>query len=819
MRRITGTTPIRLALWIALALLWCARDARAQAGWSGPPRAISAVSGTLRSINPPDIAADPAGNAVAVWMEMDAGFRGHVFAARFDAAAGHWSPPRRLSDGLSTSVLEQRVAMDGAGNALVLWSQTAPGVDWTIHSARYSAATATWSAPDVRSTGSASGVRLAMNAAGDAVAIWSVFGTFAPGPVPGVYATRYAAGSGTWTTPERLGPTVQTGLQGLDIAIDGAGNAVAVWHYSAVEARRLTAATGQWGTTAVLSAPLSMPQIGQLLPVPKVAVNGAGDAVANWTNGGVVEAARYRHASDTWTPAARVSTGSDDSQRGAIDSAGNIVLAWHHNTATTRTLQATRFDAAASAWTAVRDLAPPGAPIPLIFNYGPPAVVVDAADNVLVLASRSVNGTDSGLVSSYFARGTGTWFTGGGLSLPGRDARLPNLAADGAGSVTAVWFEGLGSTSTNQAMRWHSTPGAPVVTGVQALPGSVSAAFMQAAVLDPALAPTTIEYSLDNGATWSPRLPASATAPLTLIGLADGTPYSLRLRAVNAAGHGVASAPLVVTSGASGQPQHLRVVARVGNRLTLAWTAPPAGLVPTSYELEGGIGGVVLARVPTGGAATQITLTVPDGTLFVRVVAVAGSARSAPSNEIVVAMNTSNAPASPNYLLGSASGDRVALSWTNALTGAVPTSLVLNVTGAITTALALPVSESFTFAGVPPGTYTFTVRAMNGALGGATGNAVTLTFLGACAAAPNPPTAFSVSTQGGQILLDWLPPASGEAVTHYIVSASGAFTGSFPMTARTFSAPVPPGSYTIRVAAVGPCGTSASTPPQTADVP
>ena len=96
---------------------------------------------------------------------------------------------------------------------------------------------------------------------------------------------------------------------------------------------------------------------------------------------------------------------------------------------------------------------------------------------------------------------------------------------------------------------------------------------------------------------------------------------------------------------------------------------------------------------------------------------------------------------------------------------------------------------------------------------------MTLTFPGSCAGAPQPPQAFSATTQGGRIFLDWLPPSSGAAVTHYVVSATGAVTGSFPMTARTFSTLVTPGTYTVRVAAVGPCGTSTATTPQTVVVP
>ena len=471
-------------------------SAGAQQGWVLPPVAVSAVSGTLRSINAPDIASDAAGNAVAVWAEMDPNFRTHVMGARFDAASETWSAPRRLSDGLSTTVLEQHVVMDTAGNTLVLWSQAAGGSDWTVYSTRLLAGASTWSVPEIRSTGSASDVRLAMNAAGDAVAIWSVYGTLAPGPPPGVYAVRFAGATGIWSAAERLGPVVQTGVPGIDVAIDGAGNLFAAWHYTAVEARRYSVTTGQWAPAVTLSGTLAMPQIGQLRPMPRLATNSAGDAIASWTNGGVVEVTRYQHTSDTWTPAARISSGGDDSQRGVIDANGNVVVAWHHNAGTTRTLQAARLDQPRTAWSAPVDLAAPGAPIPLVFNYGAPAVVADPRGNVLVLASRSTDGTEVRLVSAYFVRSTATWAGASDLSRARRDARLPNVAMDAAGNAMAVWFEGNGATSTNQAMRWRITAGSSAVTTVEAAPGALSVGFTTAAPADPALAPTNIEYSL-----------------------------------------------------------------------------------------------------------------------------------------------------------------------------------------------------------------------------------------------------------------------------------------------------------------------------------
>lgn len=268
-------------------------------------------------------------------------------------------------------------------------------------------------------------------------------------------------------------------------------------------------------------------------------------------------------------------------------------------------------------------------------------------------------------------------------------------------------------------------------------------------------------------------------------------------------------------------PTGLRVVHRVANTVTFAWLAPSGGVTPTSYLLEGAASGraEVLASVPTGGPATQITLTVPDGTFDVWVVAVAGGRRLGQSAPVRIYVNTLSFPASPHTLLASAVGDTVTLSWTNSWSAATLTGVQLLVGGSAIATLTLPVTESFAVAGVPRGIYYLAQTALNGGAPGGTSGTIQLNVPGTCLGPPNPPTAFSFSAQGGRVYLDWRSPANGEAVTSYVLDVSGAFTGTVPTTSRSLAVPVWAGSYTVRVASVGPCGTSAFTAPQTVVVP
>lgn len=57
---------------------------------------------------------------------------------------------------------------------------------------------------------------------------------------------------------------------------------------------------------------------------------------------------------------------------------------------------------------------------------------------------------------------------------------------------------------------------------------------------------TNFEYSTDGGSTWLPSLPAQTTSPLVITGLSNGTIYSVKVRAINGVGFGVASNSVLV---------------------------------------------------------------------------------------------------------------------------------------------------------------------------------------------------------------------------------------------------------------------------------
>ena len=352
----------------------------------------------------------------------------------------------------------------------------------------------------------------------------------------------------------------------------------------------------------------------------------------------------------------------------------------------------------------------------------------------------------------------------------------------------------------------------PTIRRVTSSSGTLTVDFTQVA------AASNYEYSVDDGATWTARTPPSTQSPIVVDGLLDGVAYSLRLRAISAAGTSAPSNVSIATPGLA-PPTNLRAATISGNSVTFAWAPSSSGISPTGYVLDGGPGpGSELARVTSPGTGTILTVSVPVGVFHVRVRATLGQVESEPSPEIRINIGVPELPSPPTGLLGLADRSSVTLTWQNTFSGGGPTGIVLDVTGTTAGSIPLPLTDRFTFAGVPPGIYSVRVRAVNASGSSGPSNAVTLTFPGTCSP-PQVPTNFSVSRVGQTIVVLWSPPAAGGAPSGYIVMVSGSFQGSLSTPGLTLSGAAGPGTYVMRVAATNVCGTSAATPSKTVTIP
>ena len=110
--------------------------------------------------------------------------------------------------------------------------------------------------------------------------------------------------------------------------------------------------------------------------------------------------------------------------------------------------------------------------------------------------------------------------------------------------LRAMNSAGASQESTPVSVTPHTIPAAPTTLVASAGDQSASITFNPGA--DNGSAITNYEYSLDNGA-WVAITPTTTTSPVTISGLTNGTPYSIRLRARNSAGPSTASASVSAT--------------------------------------------------------------------------------------------------------------------------------------------------------------------------------------------------------------------------------------------------------------------------------
>ncbi|MBU6200956.1 MAG: fibronectin type III domain-containing protein [Acidobacteria bacterium] len=202
-------------------------------------------------------------------------------------------------------------------------------------------------------------------------------------------------------------------------------------------------------------------------------------------------------------------------------------------------------------------------------------------------------------------------------------------------------------------------------TGIVAVPGdrSVSVSFVAPAAARGS-AIRTIEFSLDDGRTWAARSPQSVSSPLVVTGLANGTTYQLRLRAVDAAGPGATSTSVVVVPrGPAAAPTNL--VATPGDgTVSVAFVAPSSngGSEILNYEVSLDDGRTWAARSPQSVSSPVVVTGLVNGTAYLfRLRAVNASGGGAPTSSVSVVPRT--VPGAPTGVAVTSSNQSVSVAF------------------------------------------------------------------------------------------------------------------------------------------------------------
>jgi predicted RNA-binding protein with TRAM domain len=151
------------------------------------------------------------------------------------------------------------------------------------------------------------------------------------------------------------------------------------------------------------------------------------------------------------------------------------------------------------------------------------------------------------------------------------------------------------SDATSASVEPADVPSAPTITTITESSSQLSVAFT-APSSDGGETITLYQYSTDNGTTWRNRAAGTTASPLIIATLSsdgtttlvNGTTYSILIRAVSAAGNGVASAAVAARpSTTPGAPTSLTAEG-FNTRIVVTYSAPASdgGLAITRYEYQ-----------------------------------------------------------------------------------------------------------------------------------------------------------------------------------------------------------------------------------------
>lgn len=257
-------------------------------GWNGP----ELVDDTDAIVADPTVAVASNGDILVVWEQSPTGVVRDIWARRFTAASG-WDAPALVSTTNTGAATDPQVAFDGADNAIVLWLQN-PGFDRAVHAARHTAASG-WETPVLVGPGpDAEQHRLAVDAAGNAVAVWRRAETVNGQVVLTVFGSRFSPANG-WENAVALS-SGDAFYPSVGLRPDG--HALAVWHELDLS-QPFSTAYSVWSNRYTVGEGWRFPEQvgsgGTLIGVgmPTLAIGPSGEAFAIWTRGGEVRVNRF----------------------------------------------------------------------------------------------------------------------------------------------------------------------------------------------------------------------------------------------------------------------------------------------------------------------------------------------------------------------------------------------------------------------------------------------------------------------------------------------------------------------------------------------
>lgn len=439
----TGRRALGGALFVCCLCLLSTSVAVAFPAWL-PATDLSAPG---RDADNPAVAMDSAGETVAIWERQSGISRELQLSTR--APGANFSAPVELSPASNEPV----VAMTPGGETIAAWRHFDLSTGNNVIQLARRAPGGSFSAPANVSVSETNarpqGLRVAVNATGDAAVVWKQKDPASPvDPNQFFIEAAVCPAGGSCSVPAIVSSTplvLGDAASGPAVSIDGGGNAFVVWGYFDGTDHLVQAATGS--PAGVFSPPLQLSPGGAEASEPEIAADVAGDATAVWTQS---DGTNFIIQNSTLPVGGSFSAPEPLSEPG-VDASSPLIAAIPSGAAMVV------WTATAGTGTAIEAVArAPGAlfsPPETISTAGESAIFPTLAMNPGGSALAAWSGLSGGedIVRAAIRSGEGKFSAPVGVAATDAGFFHPEVALDQADDATAVWSRSDGSNTIIQA--------------------------------------------------------------------------------------------------------------------------------------------------------------------------------------------------------------------------------------------------------------------------------------------------------------------------------------------------------------------------------
>ncbi len=354
----------------------------------------------------------------------------------FTAGDGEWQTSELVESNDSGgfgSARAAQVALDAGGRGLAVWEQF-QGSRYKIWSNRYDGSA--WGKPGLiesNSGGAANGAQLAMNASGEAFAVWQQDNS----SVNNIWANRFTDGG--WGAAGVIQTNPASDARDPQIAITPDGKAMAVWAQYQATCHKVWARPfdgSLWGAAQAMR-PEDNDSAGNTCDTspPQVAIDSNGRALIVWAEleGALSTIWANRFDGSSWGSPVQIQVNNANDARTpriAMTQAGEAIVVWAESDGFRYNIWANRFEG--GSWGTAELIETDNAG-----TVQNPQIAIDA-DGQAIVVWQQYDRSVYNIVANRFD--SGSWGGAGAIETDTTNgARNPQVAIDGNGRALAVW--------------------------------------------------------------------------------------------------------------------------------------------------------------------------------------------------------------------------------------------------------------------------------------------------------------------------------------------------------------------------------------------